>query len=215
MTFWTWVQKNSNYGDVTSYLKVEKIDGDNITISKITPPHNHIINQLYVEELYKKDKDSLERFTISRAQIKKAFNVEREPYSVDEVPLKINYGNYYVRDIETFFSTNIKLSGADSWGPEVKVGLVNTGHPGELSDIKVIDGDVDITSPASKHLYAAPRERNGYNFDIAGKSSSPFGDFKISFTVTDSLGHRQVYQIGGSFRYNRDYNERTIERISQ
>jgi len=207
-------QKGSNFGFETTHLKVEKVDGDNITLLKIAYPKNHRINQLYLEELYKRDKATLERLTFSRQEIKKAFKSEREVYPVDGVPLNIKGESFYVKDIETFFTPNIKLSGADSYGPEFYVGLTNTGHPADISDVKVVQGDIEITSPGTQHIKSTTDRNYGFEVNIKGKTTNVYADFKINFTATDSLGRSQIYQIGGNNVYNRDNNERTIERLS-
>lgn len=209
--------QGGNFADVAIFLKVEKIDGDKITVSKIVPVSNRRANQLYLEEQYKKDKDSLERFTFSRQQIKESFSVENEPPTTASVPLKVADDNCYVREIETFFMPNIKMGRSNSFGSIFSVGLVNTGHPAEVSDIKVVDGDIEITNPGTQYLYARPNGSDGYEFRIDGKTSNVSSDFKINFTVTDSLGRKQIYQVKGNNEYNRynsNRNERTIERIS-
>ncbi|HVV56162.1 MAG TPA: hypothetical protein VHC47_12585, partial [Mucilaginibacter sp.] len=108
----------------------------------------------------------------------------------------IGQAQYGITDIESYFMPNIRLQyNENSGGPEsVHVYLSSTGWPVSITEIKVLEGDVNITNPLPAYLKQYKYNGMGTPFVITGTRKNG-QDFKLSLSLTDTLNRVQRYEL--------------------
>ncbi|HTH83567.1 MAG TPA: hypothetical protein VL490_11565 [Mucilaginibacter sp.] len=191
------------------FLKVEKVKKDSITFSFVDAGDSREISQTRIEHLYKMFKETFQQVTFSRQQLQDAINSNFQIEQKDRKELIVNNKKYCINNIETYFMTHITLSGANGYGEHyLHVGLKNTGWAADLISIQSVGGDIAFETTIPKHLPSTLYE-NAPGFEISGTVKNG-NDFKIRFTVRDTIGRTQTYQVEGNCK---SPDDRTLVRL--
>jgi uncharacterized RDD family membrane protein YckC len=191
------------------YLKVEKVNVQNVEFSYLIINGTQNDYQSAIEKAYTDSSAHLKRVSFNKVDLANAY--QEDDYHNNITGLKLNEVPYKITSINTFFMPNIKLSGSLSYGDrEFKIGFINTGHTANIVDIKIIDGDVKITNPLPIHLNVDRLYQRDDQFALQGTATSKT-DYKIDFTVKDSLGRLQTYETQGN---TGNSENRTLKRLN-
>ncbi|MBS1531606.1 MAG: RDD family protein [Bacteroidetes bacterium] len=188
-----------NSSDVEVYLKVDKVSPASITFSKIVSVNSYDdVSQRSIEDQYNDSKATLQHYTYSKTSLEQAVK-SGQIGSSDTVGIKIGDIQYGIRKIESYFMPNIKLQYAQNYGgPEdVRIYLSNTGWPADVNEIRVLEGDVKVTNSLPMHLKQIRYNGSGLPFIISGTRKSG-QDFKLSFSLTDTLNRVQLYELAST-----------------
>lgn len=192
-----------------AYLKAEHVSQNNISFVILTPSNRYDAPIYYLEQLYNQGKGLLDSVTYSKQALKNAF-IDTDQSTDTSKSIRIGRIYYSLKKIETCCEVNIKLGDVSSYGKEINIQLVSTGWPAQLVDMDVVDGDVKMEDSFPKKVYTNIRNINNGYLMLKGIVTNPDADFKINFTLMDTLGRKQVYQVSGSG--NPD-DERTLTRL--
>ena len=192
-----------------AYLKAEHISQNNISFVILNPSNRYDPSIFYLEQLYKQGEDLLDSVTYTRQAIRNAFI---DTYGSADTSKRIKIGRtyYMVKSIETCCGVSVKLGEISSYGTEINIQLINTGWPAELVDWHVVEGTVKMYEPFPRKVNTNIRNVNNGYIMLRGTVTDPDANFKINFTLVDTLGRKQVYQVSGSGNPN---DERTLNRL--
>jgi len=191
---------NDSYQEDNLFLKAEKIGTGDITFSIVEFNGSQHPSQSTIEDYYNGSKQALSQIKFTKKELYDAIS-SGQKISQQGKPggLRINDKHYYINNIETYFMPNIDFDGTGRYGDlGIAIGLVNKGWPMDLIDVKVIEGDIRNTTPFPIHLSTRSRWNEGTRFMLTGSLDKKNIDYKINFTIQDTLGRQQVYQVTGN-----------------
>ncbi|OQP55854.1 hypothetical protein A4H97_19860 [Niastella yeongjuensis] len=200
------VQRLGNgLSDTTIYLKIEDINGDQITVTPVemTPPVTDA-KAFEVDDEYTRHASTLPSVKISNKQLQAAFvkdyltSGNRQAIKKQGINLLNDGKSYIATDVVRHFGPVITRRGLGSYGgPELTIGLSNTGWPATISDIKELTGNGDWSDNLNQKvggrdpgLFGATFRLNGYHI----KDGQPY---KIVMTLKDTTGQLHQYEIAG------------------
>lgn len=187
-----------SYADI--YLKTEEIKSDGIvfTILDAKKDYSHIkvnganFNEYtvpnFLEKIYAMEKESAKKITISKAQLKKAIELNsRYGYSNQDTNGALNIGDgqkYSIKDIETYFMPRLVVLDNYSADQIKNVVLTNEGWKAEL------------TSVSNAQLYSGQQLPLLLYKQQQAIITVPGGEsFKFQVKIKDTLGRMFSYEV--------------------
>lgn len=189
---------NQPYSDDSYFLKVEKMEGDNITFS-LLQKSDYSISQKVLESLYVERFDSLPQITIDRNLLYQCITKDFDNYS----DLKRNgqalfhdSEKYEIYEMFQIFSPALKENGSSQSYNFLSFNIGNTGTPAQLISIENLEGDLqwENTLPqavgASEYSWQTTLRLEASNF----KKDQPY---KFRLLLKDDLGEGYKYELTG------------------
>ncbi|MBD3907220.1 RDD family protein [Chryseobacterium sp. Ch-15] len=192
------VQNVDYYGNIKNYgFKIEKIEGDDISIRRITGDHFSDSNYSQAKQLYEQQKDTAQIFIIKKQELVKIF-----PESMEELyrPIKtidffksgIQYGIENVYDFDApHLMAQISKDDNDYTNKKVTLYLHNIGKSGTITNIKNQNNKIKWNAKFPLKL----KEVNAFPL-IIPMENYDFTESNIStIEVLDSLNKKHSYII--------------------
>ncbi len=186
------------------YLKVEKVSGEQVTVSYLKA--NKISasdNWRTIEDYYNNNKGSLPVYTISKQQLLSSIvldsRLSRAPGRPGIAFLNGDTVKYALTQAERCFGPLVKDRNTGSFsGGELHMELYNDGWPAQITDLKITKGDMKLRSTLPIDMPSS----TGYQFpetDIRFSGYTYNSPYTFTMEVTDSSGAKHSYTVEGTY----------------
>ncbi|MGI9651797.1 RDD family protein [Chryseobacterium sp. RLHN22] len=184
------------YGDIDNYgFKIEKVEGNKITIKRIMGEFLSESNFSQAKYLYQQQKDSAKTFVIRKDEFVKMFPKNQEEFYRPSVTMEFfepgiryNIENVYNFNIP-FLEAQISNTTNDYSDRKATVYFTNHGASGTITNIKNIEGDMKWKTGFPviiSNQINSPAMIDVENFDLSGENVS-------QIDVLDSLKQKHTY----------------------
>ncbi|MCX8531425.1 RDD family protein [Chryseobacterium luquanense] len=191
------VDARNYYGDILNFgFKIEKIEGDNITIRRITGRYFSGADFSYAKNLYEQQKDTAQTFVIKKQELA---NISPEtiedfyntPKTMDFFKSGIQYKIEEIYNFNSpFLEGEIRKEDNDYTNKKVFVFLSNNGGSATITNIKNQNNDVKwkVNFPLKINKINSPILIQLENYDFTEENIS-------QIEVLDSLNKKHSYMI--------------------
>lgn len=184
------------YGNIDNYgFKIEKVEGNEISIKRITGEFLSESNFSQAKYLYRQQKDTAKTFVIRKNEFVKIFPKNRSEYyrptitmEFFEPGIRYNIENVYNFDLP-FLEAQISNATNDYNDKKATVYFTNHGASGTITNIKNTNGDIKwktVFPVAVSNQVGSPAMIEVENFDLSGENES-------QIEVLDSLKRKHLY----------------------
>jgi uncharacterized RDD family membrane protein YckC len=189
-----------SYPDQEIHLKVEIIDGDEVTCSVVMRESTYETSLVKLERLYSmmKSIEANDMVTFKLADLNSAYNPEYAE-DVDETFAADFLGDgkkYRIVNIDRLFGPSIHDRGTGGISTTIGMDLLNYGWTGSVTKIENLEGNIEWESELP--VNARTVERSDYpDFNLSGRYERGT-KYKFRITVTDSLERLHYFEVEGT-----------------
>lgn len=188
-----------NYSSTRTFLKIEIIDGDEISASVIEyqgdPQSLKSLERWYS---LNKTAGRLTLVTFKRADLEKTYTPDYDQSDSDKknsTPILRDEKSYVTLSINRFFGPAIQDRGTGWLREDFTMDLKNTGWPGNVTKLETLEGTMEWVDSLPMSIPTSP----GYEYFTLHGAHYKYPDpYKFRMTVVDSLGREHLFIVEGS-----------------
>jgi hypothetical protein len=189
------IEDRSHSSHHVSFLKVEDIKGDEITVTQVESDKHQ---PMMVEKEYTRHAGTTPSVKISNKQLLKAFPKELDSLlggAIDRQAAHLFNDDkpYIVKDVVRHFMPGIKVSFAAIYTNGISIRCYNEGWPATITEIKNVEGFIDWSHMINKEF---PGGQDEYSyFNLEGTNIRKGDAYKFVMTLKDTTGRLYKFEL--------------------
>jgi hypothetical protein len=184
--FITVKEKAKDYNNGTLYMKVEDINGDVITATRVEINSG---SPMVIEDAYKQHSGTLPSVKLSRKALLSA--------TEQEVDLMKNEFRHQVTDVVRHFGPIIKDGHTGQYGSDAALRFYNAGWTATVTDMKTLVGNADWSQNINK-VFPGGQSEYQNDFFLKGKNFNYNEPYKFVMTLKDTAGVLHKIEVEGN-----------------
>jgi len=189
------IEDRSNRSHPVSFLKIEDIKGDQITVTRVESDKHQ---PMMVEKEYTRLAGASPSVKISYKQLLRAFPKELDSLQGHAMDRQAAYlfnddKLYIVKDVVRHFMPAIKAIWTSIHSYGIGIRLYNEGWPATITQIENLDGFIDWSHMINKRIPTAEHEFS--YFELEGTNIRKGDSYKFVMTVKDTTGRLYKYEL--------------------